>query len=80
MVKLLPNRESFEGQGIPLVLEGREEGRDGCECRRSGCNYSGGFEIDEIGDFQFFPIYRILMVLLDITLDQALLVDVAYAN
>jgi hypothetical protein len=61
-------------------LESREEGGNRGEGWGSRSDYSGGFEVDEICDFQLLSVHWVFMVLRNILLDQALLVDIAWVQ
>jgi hypothetical protein len=69
LLQLLSDCESLERQRVPFVLEGGEEGGNGSERWWAWSHDSGGFEVDEVGDFEFFPIYRVFVILRNIRLD-----------
>jgi hypothetical protein len=76
LLQLLPNGKSLERKRIPFILEGGEEGGDRCEGRRARGDDSGGFQVDEVRNFELFAIHGIFMVLCNVCLDQSLLIDV----
>ncbi len=75
--KLLLQLERLERYGVPLVLEGGQEGGDRGEGGRAWTDDARGLELDEVVGRQFFAVDWVRAVLGDVGLDQALLEDIA---
>lgn len=71
--QLLLELEGLEGQGVPLVLEGRQEGGDGGQGGRPRAHDAGGLDGQEVFEVELIAGDGVLAVLLDVLLDQPLL-------
>lgn len=67
----------FQSERIPFLLEYTEQRWDGGEGRRSGSNNALRLDIDQIVGGEFFAVDRVLAILSDIGLNEALLEDTA---
>lgn len=70
----------FEGQRIPFFLENAEKRRDGCEGGWSRADNALRLDIDQIIGGELFAVDRILAVLGNVRLNEALLEDTAYLD
>lgn len=77
MRQLLLQRVCFEHNGVPFVLEGAQESGDGCEVWRAGVDDLRRLELDQVLDREVFTCDGVGVVLSDVSLDQALLKDIA---
>jgi hypothetical protein len=67
----------FQSQSIPLFLKYTEQRGDGGECGRSGPNDALRLDFDQIVGGEVFAVHRILAILSNVSLNEALLEDAA---
>jgi hypothetical protein len=67
----------FQSKRIPFLLEYTEQRRDGSEGGRSGSNNALRLDIDQIVGGEFFAIHRVLAILGNVGLNEALLENTA---
>lgn len=67
----------FEGQRIPFFLKNAEKRRDGRECGWSRADNALRLDVDEVVGGELFAVDRILAVLGNVCLDEALFENTA---
>lgn len=67
--ELLLQLEGLQREGVPFVLEGRQEGGNRGEGGRARLHDSGGLDKEEVFEVELFAGDRVLAVLLDVFLD-----------
>lgn len=77
LCELLLQLVRLEGDGIPFVLEGGEEGGDGGERRRAGTDDALRLELDKVIRGKLLAIDGVGAVLGDVRFDQTLLEDIS---
>lgn len=71
--QLLLQFERLEGESVPFVLKGRQEGGNRSECGRAWTNDPGRLDGQEVFEVELIASDGILAILLNVLFDQPLL-------